>query len=92
MNSCAVPEKALRQRPWGKLVDFGPPPGNEEIRGLESCGTLPVLVDDVADRDLPIHRSYWVPTAEELERLNAGQPVQLQVWGTQVPVGVSVDW
>lgn len=33
----------------------------------------------------PVFVSEWVPTADELERLNAGQPIRLMVSGTSLP-------
>ena len=92
MEPARVPAQSLAARPWAHVVDFGPPRNAASTRGLEDCGTLPVLVDQVPDRDLPICRSYWTPTADELAALNAGEPVQLAVWGVQVPVDVQVGY
>lgn len=92
MNPAPIPVEAKTQRPWAKERDYGPPRNHDTTRGLENCGNLPVLFDQTPDRDLPICRSYWRPTPEEIDALNAGVPVQLVVWGGQVPVDVQVGY
>ncbi len=92
MNPQPVPEKAQAQRPWGRLVDFGPPRGHGETAGLEDCGHLPVLVDKTSGLGLPVCRSYWQPSEDDIARLQAGEPVMLAVWGQQVPVDVQVGY
>lgn len=47
MNSVNIPEESQRIRLGSKAVDFGPPPNNQNIKGLEDCGHLPVLEQPV---------------------------------------------
>ena len=90
MTPIPVPTAAQVTRPWGHLLNFGPPEGHATTPGLEDCGSLPVLLEVVPDSALAKCRSYWQPSPEDLVKLNAGEPVQLIVWGRQVPVDLQV--
>lgn len=61
---------------------------NEEKNGR--CGSLPIC-DIVTPDGLPVMVSAWVPTAAELKRLVAGQPVYLWIYGhSHPPVALTV--
>ena len=47
------------------------------------CGALPITRTECDG--VPAVVSYWKPAAEELARLNAGEPVALWVVGTTMP-------
>lgn len=53
-------------------------------QGMDNCDDLHVFVYN--DGDVRIITSAWKPTPEELVLLNAGQPVQLHVYGHSHPV------
>lgn len=53
-------------------------------KGMDDCADLHVHVYD--DGDVRIITSAWHPTPEELALLNAGQPVQLHIYGNIHPV------
>lgn len=54
------------------------------------CDALPVTVCEFAG--FPAVASYWTPTREELDHMNAGKPVVLFVLGqTMPPVALGVE-
>lgn len=64
-------------------------PGNANFcykapEGMDDCADLNVHVYN--DGEVRIITSAWLPTPDELALLNAGQPVQLHVYGHQHPV------
>ena len=62
---------------------FGAPVGhNHEAL---PCETLSVTVGR-DDSGMPVMASFWQPTPEELESLNAGRPVILYVYGSGHPI------
>ena len=52
--------------------------------GMENCQDLYVRVFE--DEDVRIMSSAWMPTPEELARMNAGQPIHLHIYGQSHPV------
>ena len=71
----------------GQTTLLGPP--KEMARG--TCGALPVFIDPGKPGELPAFASYWKPSAEDLVRLNAGEYVQLTVYGgSHPPVWVDI--
>lgn len=57
---------------------------------MEDCQDLHVRHDRYADGSVALV-SAWIPTPDELARLNAGQPVWLHIWANgQPPVALSV--
>lgn len=50
----------------------------------EGCNDLRVRVDTYRDGTVTL-TSAWMPTPEELARLNAGQPIHLSIYSTQHP-------
>lgn len=67
---------------------LGAPPG----MSIEECSALPIT--RVIWQDTGTHGvvSYWMPTADELQRLNQGMAVRLTVLGrTHSPLSVGVD-
>lgn len=59
----------------------------------EQCAPLPVRVDIYADglSTMVVMSSAWLPTAEELARLNAGAPVHVAIYGAvHPPINVTV--
>ncbi len=94
MNPTAIPEDLIHAKPTAEIVNYGPPENNESILGLEDCGHLIVMVErpyaGLPGGNMPICRSFWKPSEEELHLLKLGSVVQLSVWGQQVPVDVQV--
>lgn len=75
------------QHPSNNAV-LGAPPGMP----FEECNALPIT--RVVWQDTGGHGvvSYWMPTPDELRRLNAGQAVRLTVLGqTHPPLALGVD-
>lgn len=67
---------------------LGAPPG----MSIDQCSALPIT--RVIWEDTGTHGviSYWMPTADELQRLNQGHAVRLIVLGrTHPPLAVEVD-
>ena len=52
--------------------------------GMDNCQDLKVHVYD--DGDIRIITSAWIPTVEEVERIKAGQPIWLHIYGNAHPV------
>jgi len=52
--------------------------------GMDNCQDLHVAVYE--DEDVRVMSSAWMPTPEELARLNAGQPIHLHIYGQGHPV------
>ena len=66
---------------------LGAPPG----ASIDECGALAITRIQYPD-GTPGVISYWMPTADELARLNAGRPVALLVLGTtHAPICMLVD-
>jgi hypothetical protein len=63
---------------------------------IEDCRALPVTDIQIRLFDgtlgtIPGIVSFWKPTPEELQKLNAGEPVYLQVWDrTHCPLYIGV--
>lgn len=57
-------------------------------KGDADCRPLPIL--RMQDTDgVPVTMSFWKPTPEELQQLNAGGVIALHVWGrTHAPLYV----
>lgn len=54
------------------------------------CGALPITRTEVDG--VPAVVSYWMPSADELQALNAGRPIALWiVGGNMPPVALTVD-
>jgi hypothetical protein len=72
----------------GTNHEFGKPQGIRD----DQCGTLRVHrgVTDVGGDMIPISRSGWKPSEEDLARLNAGGLIYLDVFGMGHPM-VSVN-
>lgn len=71
----------------GATRSLGAPAGWDHTKG--SCGAL--SIKDTAVAGQPAIESVWYPTHEELQWLNAGQPVRLTVVGyVHPPVSVGV--
>lgn len=54
----------------------------------EECTALPITrceQRDATGAGIPLVRSYWRPSADELAALNRGAKVCFQVWGTNHP-------
>ena len=72
------------------------PSNNDVLRApagvtIDDCMALPITRVQYADGTHAVV-SYWLPTAEELERLNAGKAIGLLVMGvTHPPLFVAVD-
>ena len=72
------------------------PSNNDILRAppgvpIEECSALPITRIEYTD-GTPAVASYWLPTTEELARLNAGKAVALVVLGrTHPPIFVGVD-
>lgn len=58
---------------------------------IERCSALPITRVLYSDDQEGVV-SFWMPSAEELQRLNAGKPVALSILGaTHPPLYVGVD-
>lgn len=70
--------------PTAEVIVMGPPPGWD---GTE-CGTTEVVrvVEELhTGRPVVSHTTKWMPTTEDLARLNAGGSVYLQTIGPGMP-------
>lgn len=56
---------------------------------MPDCQDLHVRQDRYPDGSSALV-SAWMPTPDELQRLNAGQPIHLHVWGGHPPVALTV--
>jgi hypothetical protein len=54
--------------------------------GVEGCQDLHVLVGTDAITGLRVITSAWIPMPDEVERIKAGQPIWLHVYGAGHPV------
>lgn len=52
--------------------------------GMDNCQDLHVRVDEYEGGERCLV-SAWYPTAEELQRLNSGEPVWLHIFGNGMP-------
>lgn len=53
---------------------------------IEQCSALAVTrIEYTGENNLPGIRSYWKPTEEELNYLNSGAFVMLEILGTTMP-------
>ena len=70
----------------GATKSYGKPAGMTD----DECGSL--LVREGHEGDWPTMTSAWYPTPEEVERLRAGAPVYLTIFGAggHPPVALSV--
>jgi hypothetical protein len=50
------------------------------------CVTLPTYREDGGLDSYASHTSFWLPTPEDLARLNAGDPIALTIYGNTHPV------
>lgn len=79
----------IPKRIAGATRYLGAPPGWEPEKDGE-CSHLAIL--DVKRGDLPVMISAWEPTPTEIEAMQAGRPIYLQIVGTaHPPVSVWVD-
>lgn len=60
---------------------FGPPAMWDHTK--TPCDSLSVTIG--GDDDQPCIKSHWMPTADELVKLNAGHPVELSIYGRGMP-------
>ena len=70
--------------PTAQVIVMGPPPGWD---GTE-CGTTEVVrISEEMHTGRPVvsHTTKWMPTTEDLERLNAGGSIYLQTLGAGMP-------
>lgn len=70
--------------PTAEVIVMGPPPGWD---GTE-CGTTEVVrISEEMHTGRPVvsHTTKWMPTTEDLERLNAGGSIYLQTLGDGMP-------
>lgn len=86
MNPIPIPPQSVLMRRDVFEATFGPPEDSEEVKGMEDCGTLAVLVEK-PNKEYYMNRlhSYWQPTDEEKERLRLGQPVRVTIFGSGMP-------
>lgn len=71
----------------GQTRLLGPPPGTK--RG--QCGALPVIIFSEGGY-IYSYASFWKPSSEDLQRLNSGEYIRLDVFGgAHPPVWVGVD-
>lgn len=68
----------------GATRALGAPAQWDDVAGELPCGTLPIR-DEVID-GLPFMASAWLPTPEELARLNEGASIELRIFGRGHPV------
>lgn len=74
----------------GQTAVLKPPQGWENSDGALQCGVLPIQI--VKDHGLPVMRSFWRPSPDDLAALNAGAHVCLGIIGeAHPPVMVSVE-
>ena len=86
MDIQPVPGNA--KTPFTRTVLFGPPKG---VRG-EDCGAAEVLVTPDGRGMGSIHSAYFKPSASDLDVLNGGGLVQIDLWGDGIqPFGCTVQ-
>jgi hypothetical protein len=79
-----VPEIAEKARPWAKTMVIGPPLGYGDV-----VGSLSVQVDEKTE----LGRAYrfFVELEDgDLERIQAGKPIEIAVYTHMSPVSVAV--
>ena len=79
----------LKQVISGYHATPGAPPNWDPSHG--TCGVLPIRVLADSTGQPYACESAWLPTATELEQLNAGGTVVLRVIGMQPPVTLYVE-
>lgn len=88
MDPIEIPDEARATRPGCFPVSMGPPKGVSP----DECGTAEMLVSPVSLSSgvgRP-HYAYFRPSAEDLERLNAGGFLELALYGNGVqPFGLA---
>lgn len=52
--------------------------------GVDNCNDLHVRVEE--QDGVRVMTSAWMPTPDELRRLNAGEPIHLHIYGSGHPV------
>jgi hypothetical protein len=81
-----VPEIAQAARPWAKLVTVGPPPGK-----ADQVGSLDMQVEMNSSLGGPVFRAFVELEEGDLEKIQAGNPIELAVFAYQmVPVSLQV--
>lgn len=86
MKPSDVPDFVREWYPSARETLIGRPPGYTQ----EEIGGLPALIDP-SDPRFPAIRSYWRPSAEELESLADGAYIELEVIAHQmVPVALNI--
>lgn len=86
MNFGQVPEQAKRMYPWAKAMVIGPPPTQ-----ADKVSPVEALVDDQTEIGRAF-RLYVYPTLDELNLLQAGQPIEFSIYAGQlVPVSVFIN-
>jgi hypothetical protein len=66
-------------------VRLGAPPNWDQSKDGR-CEALPAYRDDGGLDGYTTHTSFWLPSAEDLARLNAGEPIALTIYGNTHPV------
>jgi hypothetical protein len=71
------------------VIDVGPPPGVD----ADDCGTanMAVFTGEFSGKETPIYIGYFQPTKEELEYLNNGAYIGLQMVSVVVPHSMHVQ-
>ncbi len=74
------------QHPSNNAV-LGAPPG----ASIDECSALPITRVNWQDGSTGVV-SYWLPTAQELERIKSGQAIRVTILGnTHAPIIIGVD-
>lgn len=81
-----VPDSARLARPQAKHLAIGPPPGQEDDIGFLDC-----LIDENNAYNARIFRAYAYLDEGDLEKLQAGAPIEFMLISPQMaPIGVQV--
>lgn len=94
MEPIELPARSILLRPKIRQARFQPPEDATNTKGIENCGVLEVLIEP-ADEDnaLPRLHSFWIPSEEEWERMKAGEPIRITIWGNGLaPMAVGVGY
>lgn len=85
MRATPIPDEDLY--PGGERVSIAPPPGVD----LDACQFIEAIVDEKTGGLGRSFATRWVPEADDLERLAAGEPIWVVIWARQmVPINVTL--
>lgn len=86
MRPTPIPDEGVPAG-WQRIVMSAP---NGDLLD-DTIAPLEVIVTDDPEMGR-VFVSRWMPDAEDLARLQAGEPLRMVLWSAQVPVCLAVGW